>query len=153
MVFQMMKKISPQQRWCALLLGAVLGLVGCHHTPDEVQVRRNVAAAATAAEQSDTKALGALISDDFNGNTGGLNKDMLLTLVRMQGLQGQNTSVMVGALSVEEQGGRYLVNFNATRISGPSVLSKSLGTYHVQTAWRKDDGVWRCYWATWDRTL
>jgi hypothetical protein len=24
-----------------------------------------------------------------------------------------------------------------------------LGVYQVQSAWRKDDGQWRCYSATW----
>lgn len=134
-----------------LLALLALGLTGCRKTPDEAQIRQHIEEAFSAASAADASALGAVLTEDFAGNNGTMNKEALLNMLRMERLSRQVVRVFSGPVAIEEQGGRYLANFTVTLTSGGSVMPQHMGTYKVQTAWRQDGGTWRCYWAAWDR--
>ena len=56
---------------------------------------------------------------------------------------------MVGPVSVEPRGDRYVASFTVTLTSGGKLLPAQIGVYKVVTAWRKEGREWHCYSATW----
>lgn len=136
----------------ACLLG-VLPLAACRHTPDEAQVRAAIAQAATAAEAADAGEFGDYLTADFDGNEGRLDKRQLTGLLRLQRLRGERVSVLLGPVDIERRGERIVATFTVTLGGGGRLLPDRLGVYRVESAWRQDDGEWRCYHATWERAL
>ncbi|UPG95858.1 hypothetical protein [Luteibacter aegosomatissinici] len=136
-----------------LLLIASAVLAGCHHAPDDAQVRKAITAAAAGAETGSGSAAVAGLSDDFDGNSGDLNKPALANLVRVFALRGQKIHVLLGPVSVEPRGERMVATFTATLTAGAGVLPDNAGAYQVETGWRKDGGKWVCFTASWKRAL
>jgi hypothetical protein len=136
----------------ACLLG-LLPLAGCRHTPDEEQVRAAITAAASAAGEADAGGLGDVLTDDFDGNEGRLDKRQLTGLLRLQRLRGERVSVLLGPVDIERRGERIVATFTVTLGGGGRLLPDRLGVYRVESGWRDDDGTWRCYTATWKRAL
>ncbi|HET6631911.1 MAG TPA: DUF4440 domain-containing protein [Rhodanobacteraceae bacterium] len=143
------------RRWRWLLLAAgVLALAACHHTPAEQQIRAAISAGARAAEATDAGALGDLLSDGFVGNEGDLDRRQMTGLLRVARLRGEHPSVIVGPVSIEPRGDRYMANFTVTLAGRDGgVLPRRLGVYKVVSAWRLEDGDWRCYNASWKRRI
>lgn len=138
------------------LLAAMLlasAVVGCRRTPNEVQVRHAIAAAAQAAQAGSASDLGAVLSDDFDGNAGELGRRDLMRMVAGLALRGEHVGVAVGPVAVEPRGERFVADFSVTLTSGGRVLPDRLGVYRVQTAWRREGRHWRCYSARWKRSL
>ncbi|KJV26001.1 hypothetical protein [Luteibacter yeojuensis] len=136
-----------------LLLIALAGLVACRHAPDDEQVRKAIAAAATGAEEGSGGEATAALTDDFDGNGGDLHKQDLANLVRAFSLRGQKVHVLLGPVSVEPRGDRQVATFTVTLTAGAGVLPENAGAYQVETGWRKDGNAWRCFTATWKRAL
>ena len=141
-----MRKLLMNPLLCAVL---ALGLVACHRTPDESRVRHGVEAAQHAAEQVDASALGDVITDDFTGNNGELERRQLLGMLRAAAFRGETIHALTGPVTVEQRGDRYVARFTVTLTSGGKLLPAQIGMYDVETAWRKDGRQWRCYSATW----
>jgi hypothetical protein len=139
------------------LLGAFVllatSLPGCRRTPDEVQVREAIAATAQAAEAGSASDVGAPLSDDFEGNAGELDRRGLTAMVRLLALRGEHIGVTMGPVSVEHRGERMVATFTVTLTSGGKLLPDQLGVYRVESAWRKEDGEWRCYTASWKHAM
>lgn len=139
-----------------LVLGLALSsmlLCSCRHTPDETQVRKAIASVAQAAEAGSASGVVAPLVDDFDGNDGELDRRNLGNMVRLLALRGEHIGVTVGPISIEHRGDRMVARSAVTLTSGGRLLPDQLGVYQVQSAWRKDDGEWRCYNATWKRGL
>ncbi|MGA7296416.1 MAG: hypothetical protein WBW92_02750 [Rhodanobacteraceae bacterium] len=136
-----------------LLLSFLFTLAACSHTPDEQQVRDAIHAAAAAAEQTDAGDFGDFLSEDFDGNSGRLDRRKLMSMLRLQHFRGDKVSVLLGPLTVEPRGDRMVADFTVTLGGGGRLLPDRLGVYKVQTAWKREDGQWRCYNASWKRNL
>lgn len=135
-----------------LLLATVSAvLVGCHHRPAEEAVRRAVAATEHAAEAVDAGAFRDRLSEDFAGNRGEVDRRQLVDLLRLARLRGETIHVLMGPLSIEPRGDRFLVTFTVTLSSGGRLLPSDMGIYRVESAWRREGGDWVCYAATWSR--
>ena len=130
-----------------------LVLSGCRHTPDEQLVREAIAAVAQAAEAGAASEVSAPLSDDFDGNAGELDRRELTNMVRLLALRGEHIGVTMGPVSIEHRGERMVATFTVTLTSGGKLLPDQLGLYQVESAWRKDDGKWRCYTASWKHSL
>ncbi len=59
----------------------------------------------------------------------------------------------MGPVSIERRGERMVANFTVTLTSGGRLLPDQMGMYQVESAWRKEDGKWRCYTASWKRPV
>lgn len=130
-----------------------LVLSGCRHTPDEQQVREAIAAVAQAAEAGAASEVSVPLSDDFDGNAGELDRRELTNMVRLLALRGEHIGVTMGPVTIEHRGERMMATFAVTLTSGGKLLPDQLGLYQVESAWRKDDGKWRCYTASWKHAL
>ena len=140
---------------CLLSAFALFALVlsSCRHTPDEQQVREAIAAVAQATEAGTASDMSAQLSDDFDGNAGELDRRGLANMIRLLALRGEHIGVTMGLVSIEHRGERMVATFTITLTSGGKLLPDQLGLYQVESAWRKDDGKWRCYTASWKHTM
>lgn len=144
--------------WCKAgwLVGMclVIGmLAGCHHPPDDAQVRTAISQGAAAARSADAGKLANVLSDGFDGNDGAIDKRTLVNMLRLARLRGESVKVLLGPISIERRGQRLMASFLLTISGGRGWLSRHTGVFHVHTAWRDEDGDWRCYSATWKRVL
>lgn len=127
----------------------VLALPACRRTPDEAQVRAAIVSAAHAAETGSASGVGESLSEDFDGNAGALDRRGLTGMVRLLALRGEHVGVTMGPMAIEARGERMVATFTVTLTSGGKLLPDQLGVYQVESAWRKEDGEWRCYTASW----
>lgn len=141
-----LRKLLVNPLFYALL---AIGLAACHRTPDESRVRQGVETAERAAEQADASSLDALLSDDFSGNNGEMERRQIVGLLRAAKFRGETIHALTGPIEVEARGERYLARFTVTLTSGGKLLPAQIGVYQVETAWRKEGREWRCYSATW----
>lgn len=135
----------------AMLFAVVLS--ACHRTPGEEQVRAAIAAVAQAAEAGSASGVGAPLSEDFDGNAGTLDRRGLTNMVRLFALRGEHIGVTMGPVSIEHRGERMVATFTVTLASGGRLLPDQLGLYQVESAWRDEDGTWRCYTASWKHAM
>ena len=147
--------IAPRKTTCLLIALTLfaLALSACRHTPDEEQVRAAIAAIAQAAEAGSAGDVGAPLSEDFDGNAGQLDRSGLTGTVRLLALRGEHIGVTMGPVSIEPRVERMVATFTVTLTSGGRLLPDQLGLYQVESAWRKEDGEWRCYMASWKHSL
>lgn len=136
-----------------VLAVCILAVSGCRRTPDEDQVREAIAAVAQAAEAGSASDVGESLSEDFDGNAGALDRRGLTGMVRLLALRGEHVGVTMGPVSVERRGERMVANFTVTLTSGGRLLPDQMGMYQVESAWRQEDGKWRCYTASWRRQI
>lgn len=147
-----MKKVRTGGTILCLIV-AMLAIAGCHRTPDEAQVRAAITAVAEAAENGAAGDVVAPLSDDFDGNDGEFDRRALGNLVRLFALRGEHIGVLLGPVAVERRGERLLANMTVTLAGSGRLLPEHAGVYRVQSAWRREDGRWLCYHATWSRRL
>lgn len=136
-----------------LVVLACTGLSSCRRTPDEMQIRTSIAAVAAAAESASANKVVAPLSDDFDGNDGELDRRALSNLVRIIALRGERIGATTGPIAIEHRGERMVATFTVTLTSRSGLLPDQMSLYQVVSAWRKEDGQWRCYSARWKRML
>lgn len=150
----------PRWMFCAFLaLLAIPALTACKRTPDEQQIRHAIESAASAARSNDTDGVLAAVGDDFTGNDGELDRHGLHQLLVVRALRHDKTGVRVGPISFEHKtlirdrpnSDRIVVRFTLTLTRGQpnDLLPDQAAVYHMTTAWRREDGKWRCYYASW----
>jgi len=139
--------------FCAVL--AMLALVACHRAPAEQQIRQAVDAAATAARANDTHGVLAVVSDDFSGNDGELDRRGLRQLLAVRVLRQDKTGVLIGPVSFEHKGDRIVAKFNLVLTGGKpgDLLPDQSAIYAMTTAWRLEGSDWRCYNASWSPAI
>jgi ketosteroid isomerase-like protein len=133
---------------------AVLGCIAlgaCHRAPDEQQVREAIAAAASSARGNDADGVLAVVSDDFVGNDGDLDRHGLKQMLALRAFRHDSTGVLVGPVSIERRGDRLIASFTLTLAGGKSgsLLPDQADVYEMTTAWRHEGRHWRCYSASW----
>lgn len=136
-----------------VLAGILVLATACHRTSAEQQVRDAVSRAAQAARDRDASALDALLSKDLATPGHDLDRRRLLGLLRLARLRGERVRVVMGPVDVEARGTRMLARFTVTLGGGGRLIPERLGVYRVTSAWRREDGDWRCYSARWARRL
>ncbi|HEX7325294.1 MAG TPA: hypothetical protein VF292_08060 [Rhodanobacteraceae bacterium] len=126
-------------------------MAACHHAPAGQAVRSALAAAVGAARANDVKGVLAVVSDDFTGNDGELDRRGLRQVLAMRALRQDRTGVLLGPVSLQREGDRVVAKFNLVLTGGASgdLLPEHAAIYAMTTAWRNEHGTWRCYHATW----
>ena len=136
--------------FCLVL--AMLVLAACHRAPAEQQIRQAIDAAATAARANDTRGVLAVVSEDFSGNDGEMDRHGLRQLLAVRALRQDKTSLLIGPVSFEHRGDRIIARFNLVLTGGQSgdLLPDRSAIYAMITAWRREGSHWRCYNAYWE---
>ncbi|MDE2497168.1 MAG: hypothetical protein KGK35_05000 [Xanthomonadaceae bacterium] len=145
---------APEVRLVGVLIVvlAALVLAACHRAPAEQQIRQAIDAAATAARANDTHGMLAVVSDDFSGNDGELDRHGLRQLLAVRALRQDKTGVLIGPVSFEHKGDRIVATFNLVLTGGRpgDLLPDQSVIYAMTTAWRLEGSHWRCYSARWE---
>ncbi len=128
-------------------------LTGCHRDSAEQQVRAAVARAAEAVRDRDAGTVDDLLSTDLATPGHDLDRARLLGMLRLARLRNEPVRVLMGPVTVEPRGDRMLARFTVTLGGGGGLIPRRLGVYGVETAWRVEDGDWRCYSVTWSRGI
>ena len=138
--------------WVCVILASGW-LVSCQRTPAEQQIRQAIDAAATAARANDVSGVLDVVSDDFTGNDGDLDKRGLHRLLAVRVLRQDQTGVLVSPIAFERKGDRIVATFNLVLTGGKpgALLPEQSSIYAMTTAWRQEGGEWKCYSATWSR--
>ncbi len=146
-----MREMAKTLMWALFCGAAISTMVGCHRSPDELLVRQAIEHASMAAVQTDASGLGDQLTDDFDGNSGNLDRKRLVDLLRVAHFRGETIHAVTGPVTVEQRGDRYVATFTVTLTSGGKLLPAQMGLYKVQSAWRREGHEWRCYSATWSQ--
>lgn len=145
---------APVAHWAGAswMVLVMLALAACHRAPAEQQIRQAIDAAATAARANDTHRVLAVVSDDFSGNEGELDRHGLRQLLAVRALRQDRTGVLIGPVSFEHKGDRIVARFNLVLAGGKpgDLLPDRSAIYAMTTAWRLEGGDWRCYSARWE---
>jgi hypothetical protein len=129
----------------------VWAFAGCHRAPAEQQVRKAIDAAAVAARANDTHGVLDVVSDDFTGSEGALDRHGLHQLLAVRALRQDKTGLLIGPISFEHRGDRIIAKFNLVLTGGKpgDLLPDQSAIYAMTTAWRREGSHWVCYNATW----
>ena len=132
----------------ALALLIVLG--SCARTPDEERIRAALDAMQRAAQTRRPADVLQYVASDFIGNNGDLDRDDLAQMLRMQVLRRDGVAISMGPTDVVIDDDRATAKFEI-RVSDPTGRWIPGGgeTYRIVSAWRREDGTWLCYNATW----
>lgn len=136
-----------------VLLLLVLALAACHHAPAEQQVRQAIESAAVAARANDPSGVLAVVSDDFTGNDGDLDRRGLHRLLALRALRQDRTGILLGPITFERKGDRIVARFKLVLTGGKpgDLLPDQSSIRTMITGWRREGGKWRCYSAKWSR--
>lgn len=139
-------------RFVAVVMLACV-LAACHHAPAEQQIRQAMDAAASAARANDPSGVLVVVSDDFTGGQGDLDRQGLRRLLAVRALRKDQTGILMGPVSFEHTGERIVAKFNLVLTGGKpgDLLPDAHAILAMTTAWRRDGGKWVCYSATWSR--
>ena len=129
----------------------VVLLVGCHRAPAEQQIHDAIETAAAAARLNDTSGVLDVVSDDFTGNEGDLDRLGLRRLLAVRAFRQDKTGILIGPITFEHKGDRVLAHFNLVLTGGKQgdLLPDQSAVYAMTTAWRREGGEWKCYNAAW----
>lgn len=146
---------TPRHLYFACGVLAACALASCHRAPAEQQIQQAIASAATAARGNDSHGVLDVVSDDFIGNDGELDRHGLRQLLAVRALRQDKTGVLIGPVSFEHSGDRIIAKFNLVLTGGKpgDLLPDQSVIYAMTTAWRRDGGKWICYSANWPREL
>ena len=130
---------------------ALLVLTACHRAPAEQQIRQAIDAAAMAARTNDARGVLAVVSEDFSGNDGEMDRHGLRQLLAVRALRQDKTGILIGPVSFEHKGDRIVAKFNLVLTGGKpgDLLPARSAIYAMTTALRRAGRDWRCYHAHW----
>lgn len=140
-------------RWLPAWACLMVLLAACHRTSAEQQVREAIGQAAQAVRDRDAGALDDLLSKDLATPGHDLDRRQLLGMLRLARLRNERVTVLLGPVDIASRGERILGRFTATLGGGGRLLPDRLGVYRVETAWRREDGDWRCYSVRWTKQI
>ncbi len=134
-----------------LVLLMCLAVVACTRQTDADAVRARIGEVAAAAESREVGDVMDAISADFVGNDE-LDRAQLANLVRAQVLGGGAVGVSLGTIEVEVHGDRATARFGATLTDGSGRwIPDRRARFAFETGWRRENGDWACYNASWSR--
>lgn len=135
---------------CALLLL----LAGCAGDPDQAALEATIAEAQSAAEEGEMGDVIALLTQDFAGQEGRYDKQMLRRL--LMAIRMRHSDVSVSRVSTEFQMGESFATVKMKLLlTGGSggIVPESGRLMDLETRWRVEDGAWRLTAAEWDGNL
>lgn len=141
-------------RIITFMICALVTLGGCHRTPDEQRIRNAITTMQHALEQRHPRDFMAYVADDFVGNDGVYDRTQLHNLLRLQVLRNDKIGVTLGPIDIKVEGDRATADLGATFTGGSGGLLPERGAmYTFKSSWKREDGDWQCYNASWQQKL
>lgn len=131
-----------------LILAPLLVLSACTRELDEQALRRSLAEMESAVESGRPADFLAHVSADFSGQDGGVDHGQLRALLLGYRLRYRDIGLALGPATVKLFGDRASVELDMLA-SGGQGLPETGQVISIQSHWRRDDGEWRCFAASW----
>jgi ketosteroid isomerase-like protein len=139
-------------RLCAL--GVALGLTaGCTRDDPERQLRDTVARMARAIESRDLAAFLEHVADDFARESGDFGKADVRRVLAGVLLRNEKLAVSAVVSGVQVSGPRAAARLRVLATGGAGWLPERGQTWDVDTAWRREGGLWKLFNAEWREGL
>ena len=138
-----------------LIVAFSLVLAGCvEQSSDEQQIRDHLDAMTVALEEDHVRDFMRPIAEDFIAETGGLNRNALMLLVRRERMAREEVNIQRVNTEVEiVTDNRAIATFQAIGTGGTGLIPDEGQLWNVETGWRKQDDEWRMISASWERAL
>lgn len=138
---------------CTGLVGLLL--VACaERGDDEQQIRDHLDAMTQALEEDHVRDFMRPIAEDFAAETGGLNRNALMLLVRRERMAREEINIQRMNTEVElVSETRAIATFQAIGTGGTGLIPDEGQLWNVETGWRRDDGEWMLISARWEAAL
>ncbi|WDS36799.1 nuclear transport factor 2 family protein [Pseudoxanthomonas sp.] len=135
-----------------LLAGlSLLTLAACSRPAPEARLRADISAMQAAIQDRQPGEVMDRVADDFSGD-GGMDREALHNLLRVQFLANADIGATIGPLDVTLRGDHATVRFSALLTGGSGRwVPDQAGGYQVITGWRLEEGDWKLYTAQWSR--
>ena len=136
----------------AFLLGLLLLLPACKHTPPEQALRETIAKMQEAGEKGDVKALFEPIAEDFSGSEG-MDRTSFRRYVTLMRMRQKDVGATIGPMDIKLFGDRATANFTLGITGGNGLLPDQAQAYEVETGWRLEGDDWKLISAKWKPKL
>ena len=138
-----------------LVIAVSAALAGCaERSSDEQQIRGHLDAMSLALEEDHVRDFMRPIADDFVAETGGLNRNALMLLVRRERMAREEVNIQRMNTEVEiVTDNRAIATFQAIGTGGTGLIPDEGQLWNVETGWRRDEGEWMLISASWERAL
>lgn len=137
-------------RWlpkAMLLMFSVLA-IGCAREPDEAALRRALAEMETAVESAKPGDFLDHIAGDFAGQEGSVDAQQLRGTLAGLMLRHEKLGVTLGSPAIKLFGDRASIEVEALATGG-SWMPETGQVLQIQSDWKRVDGEWKCFAATW----
>ena len=131
----------------AMLLA--LGLAGCGDKDPTAQLKREIGDMQKAVEAHKPNDFLRRVTDDFTGNDGQVDKQVLRGLLVSQLLGEDRVSVTLGPLDVHLHDADHATVKVSALVLGGRFLPERGQTLRIESGWKREGGEWRCYTASW----
>jgi hypothetical protein len=132
----------------------VLQLSGCSTEDAEARIRATIAEMEQLAEAGNVSDFMDYVADDFSGDRGGVDRNALSNLLRIQIMKHTRVSANVLSQDYELFEGRAVVKMTVLLTGGPrSWLPDSGRVYQFDTSWRESGGDWLLLAADWQAVV
>ena len=134
----------------AALCAAWLALAGCGggDAPEDV-LKRDIGAMEAAVEAHKPNDFLKHVTEDFAGNDGQVDKRALHGVLVSQLFGEQRVAVTLGPLDVTMHDPEHATVKVSALVVGGRWLPERGQTLEIESGWKREDGEWRCYVATW----
>ena len=135
-----------------LPLAFSIGLAACGaELTVEQQIIATIREMEARIEAGERRPFMEYIAEDFSGQDGRFNRDQVQALLITQLNRYQRLQAQLFPIEVVETGEEAAsAHFKALVTGGPQWIPESGQMYSFETHWRRVDGEWRLYEATWD---
>lgn len=138
-----------------LIVAFSLVLAGCaEQSSDEQQIRDHLDAMTLALEEDHVRDFMRPIAEDFIAETGGLNRNALMLLVRRERMAREEVRIQRMNTEVDIlSDNRATATFQAIATGGTGIIPDEGQLWNVETGWRKQGDDWQMINASWERAL
>lgn len=142
------RKLSLTKWLRVAALMIALAVVGCAREPDAEALLRSMSEMEAALEAGETNDFLDRFSADFSGQGAELNRQQLrATLVGLK-FRHENIGVTAGAPEIKLFGDRATVRVQVLATGG-SWMPETGQMLEIESSWRREDGEWKCFAASW----
>jgi len=138
--------------WKFTLFLALFGaLAGCGKDDPEALLRRELGEMATAVEEHKPADFLRYVTEDFSGDRGGIDKRALHGMLAAQLVGNESVSVTLGSADIHFHNAETATVKVTVLVLGGRYLPERGETLRIESGWKLQGGIWKCYVANWTR--
>ena len=121
---------------------------GCAAEPDEAALRRAMDEMEIALESGETGDFVDYVTDDFSGNSATLDARQLRATLVALALRHEKIGITASPAEIKLFGDRATIKVQVLATGG-SWMPQTGQVLNIESSWRRADGDWKCFAASW----